>query len=120
MQINSRSKGVRGELEAARELERVLGCTARRGQQFSGGGESPDVVHNIPGVHIEVKRTERLQLYAAMYQAHRDSGLDAVPVVLHRKSKEPWVVVCYLDDLPLLADRISEFRKGVSENAEGT
>lgn len=116
--INSRSKGKRGELDAARELERVLGCKARRGQQFSGGDDSPDVAHNIPGVHVEVKRTEKFQLYAALNQAFVDSG-DSVPVVLHRKSKNPWVVVCYLDDLPELAYRITEFRKGVSEDAEG-
>ena len=116
--INSRSKGKRGELEAARELERVLGCKARRGQQFSGGGDSPDVVHNIPGVHIEVKRTEKFQLYSAIDQACGDSG-GSVPVVLHRKSRQQWVVACYLDDLPELADRITEFRKGVSENVEG-
>lgn len=115
--VNSRSKGKRGELEAARELERFLGCTARRGQQFSGGGDSPDVVHNIDGVHVEVKRTEKFQLYAAMDQACGDSG-DSVPIVLHRKSKQPWVVVCYLDDLPELADRISKFRKERTEDAE--
>jgi hypothetical protein len=41
--MNSRNKGKRGELEAAHMLTHE-GFPARRGQQFSGGTDSPDVV----------------------------------------------------------------------------
>ena len=58
---------------------------ARRGQQFAGGGDSPDVI-GIPGVHLELKRTERFALYDAVNQARRDSGGRSVPVVAHRCS----------------------------------
>ena len=106
----SRQKGKRGEREAAAELNRVLGCTARRGQQFSGGSQSPDVVTNMPGVHFEVKRVEKLNLQCAMDQAVRDAVRD-VPVVLHRRNGAKWFVSVYLDDLPQLVDRINEFRQ---------
>lgn len=54
MRVNSRAKGARGEREAAKFL-RGLGFEARRGQQFSGSKDSPDVVTNLAGVHIENK-----------------------------------------------------------------
>lgn len=90
--MNSNQKGKRGERDAAKFL-REHGFEARRGQQFSGGGDSPDVVHSIPGVHIEVKRTERFRLYAALEQAIEDAGPDDTPVVMHRQNGKPWVVV---------------------------
>lgn len=87
----SKEKGKLGEREVAALLQE-FGFEARRGQQFSGGAGSPDVVHNIPGVHIEVKRTEALRLWDALAQATADAGLD-MPVVFHRASRRPWVVV---------------------------
>jgi len=98
----SRSKGVRGELEAAEELRRLFGVEARRGRQFQGTDESPDVQVDIPGVHFEVKRNEALRLYEALAQAAEDAG-DKVPVVLHRANRKPWVAIVPLDDLPRLA-----------------
>lgn len=88
----SRDKGKRGEREAA-ALLRAHGFEARRGVQHAGGPDSPDVVHSIPGVHLEVKRTERLSLYAALDQAATDAPDGAVPVVLHRKSRREWVAI---------------------------
>jgi Holliday junction resolvase len=94
--MNSRRKGVRGELELAHWLvER--GFDARRGQQFRGGDDSPDIITNLP-YHIEVKRTERLQLYDAMEQAIRDSGGD-VPIVAHRRNRGEWLAIMRLEDL---------------------
>lgn len=101
----SRDKGKRGEREAAHELEKVLGVVARRGQQFAGGVDSPDVVHSIPGVHIEVKRTEKLCLTAALEQAVADAG-DQVPTILHRKNKQPWLAIVRLDDLPRFVSQV--------------
>lgn len=104
--MNSKRKGKVGELEASKELARVLKCEARRGQQYSGIGEAPDVVHSVPGVHIEVKRTEGFRLNAALDQAIDDAAEGSVPVVLHRSNKRPWVVVVRLDDLPQLATQV--------------
>ena len=100
MAINSCSKGKVGERECA-DFLKEHGFEARRGQQFSGGGESPDVVHNIPGVHIEVKRVENFNAYKALEQAKRDAKPGMTPVVFHRRNRKDWVVVldakAYLD-----------------------
>jgi hypothetical protein len=105
VRINSRNKGKRGELEAAKAVTDALGIAARRGQQFSGL-EGEDIVTDLDGVHFEVKRTERLNLYAAMDQATMDAGVDDVPVVLHRKNKQQWVAIVPLAQLTQLAERI--------------
>lgn len=107
---NSRSKGAEGERELARELARVLGCRARRGQQYSGSPDSPDVVTDIPGIHIECKRVEHLRLYDALAQARRDAGSDEVPLVIHRRNRGKWIVIVELEDLTRLADRLQAFR----------
>lgn len=94
---NSREKGKRGELELAAFL-RERGFEARRGQQFSGGSDSPDVVcPAMFGLHLECKRTERLQLYAALTQARDDAGADKIPVVAHRQNGKEWVAILPLD-----------------------
>ena len=101
--MNSRDKGKRGELEFAAYL-RERGFEARRGQQFSGGGDSPDVVHSIPGVHLEVKRVEQFRLYDAVEQAVADAG-DKMPVVVHRRNRGEWVAILHVDDLLELLGR---------------
>lgn len=106
--INSRTKGKRGELELSKELQRIFGVDCRRGQQFSGSNESPDVV-GFPGVHIECKRVEQLNLYSAIDQATSDSaGSDNVPVVFHRKNGRKWLVTVELESLLKLSERVIE------------
>jgi len=102
----SLTKGKVGERELAAELRRLFGVDARRGQQYCGGSDSPDVVVDLP-IHCEVKRTERLSLYPAMRQAVKDAGTNKVPVVFHRQNREDWLVVIRLNDLPELVDRLS-------------
>ena len=101
----SRDKGKRGEREIA-ALFRAHGFQARRGQQFKGGGDSPDVVHNIPGLHVEVKFRENVSLYAALDQVSRDAAVEDTPVVFMRKLRKPWIMVIDADDfLDLVEDR---------------
>ena len=102
MGARSKRKGKRGELEAAGELRRLFRCEARRGVQYHGGDDSPDVLTDIPQVHFEVKRAETLRLYPAVQQAAEDAG-DQVPVVLHRANGRPWLSIVPLDRLPDLA-----------------
>lgn len=94
--MNSRRKGKGGELELAAIL-REHGYDARRGQQYRGGGDSPDVT-GLPGVHIECKRVERLDLDAAFEQATRDAAPGEVPAVFHRRNGKPWKVTVSLED----------------------
>jgi len=104
----SLTKGKAGERELAAELRRLFGVEARRGVQYQGGGDSPDVVTDLPGVHVEVKRTERLSLYPAMKQASTDAGADKVPVVFHRQNREEWLAIVRLNDLPTLAKLLTK------------
>lgn len=94
--MNSRQKGARGERELAKVL-REYGYETRRGQQYSGANGDADVV-GMPGVHIECKRVERLDLYAAVEQSAHDAKADEIPVVMHRKNGKPWLVTAYLAD----------------------
>ena len=89
--MNSREKGKRGERQWRDEL-RANGYAARRGQQFAGSPESPDVVcDGLPWIHFEVKAVERLRIHDAMDQAARDSG-QRVPVVVHKRNFRLWLV----------------------------
>lgn len=101
--MNSRSKGCRGELEWAKVL-RSFGIEARRGQQYSGNPDSPDVVSDIDEwFHAEVKRVESLNIGRAVDKAVEDCGPSRVPYVAHRKNHKPWLVTMKADDLiPLL------------------
>ena len=96
MGMMSKRKGKVGEREVA-ELLRQNGYEARRGQQYAGGGDSPDVI-GLAGFHIEVKRTENFQLYSALEQAIADRGYGEVPVVFHRRNGRQWVVVLDASD----------------------
>jgi hypothetical protein len=102
---HSRRKGVRGELEAAAEIRRLLRTEAHRGRQFCGSDDSPDIVTAVEKVHFEVKRAEGLRLYPALDQAIADAG-ERIPVVLYRANSRPWVAIVRLDDLPQLAVQI--------------
>ena len=83
--MNSRDKGKRGEL-AWRDKLIEQGYEARRGQQHAGGGDSPDVVHNVPGVHYEVKWVEALNHHDAMDQARRDAPPGHMAFVAFRRN----------------------------------
>ena len=95
MAINSRQKGAKGE----RELSKVLhgyGYNCRRGQQYCGSNGDADVV-GLPGIHIECKRVERLNLYDAVDQAKHDTKPDELPAVFHRKNHCEWLVTMPID-----------------------
>lgn len=115
--MRSRAKGAGGEREAAKEWARVVGTQARRGQQFSGGADSPDIVHGLGDtIHIEVKRTERGNPYVWLAQAVRDAG-GKIPLVLHRRNNQPWLVIVRLDDVTGLAAKIAAEAEGVGGRA---
>ena len=104
--MNSRDKGARGEREFAKELT-LLGFEARRGCQFAGGEDSPDVVGGICGTHAEVKRVQKLNIDKAMQQAIGDCGGN-IPYVAHRKNGMPWLITVQLKDLKAFAEKINQ------------
>jgi len=95
--MNSCKKGKRGE-RAWRDELRAHGYEARRGQQFCGSPNSPDVIcADLPGLHFEVKAVERLNIHEAMAQAIEDAG-EKRPVVAHKRDRGDWLVTMKADD----------------------
>lgn len=94
---NSRQKGARGERELAAELKKH-GYESRRGQQYCGANGDADVV-GLPGIHIECKRVENLNIDKALEQATADCNEETeFPAVFHRRNKKMWKVTMYLED----------------------
>ena len=102
MSINSRQKGAAGERELSRKLKEY-GYEARRGQQYCGSNGDADVI-GLPGVHIECKRVEKLNIDAALQQAIRDASEQEIPAVFHRKNRTDWKVTIRLEDFMKLYD----------------
>ena len=114
--MNSRSKGKRGELEW-RDVIRSRGYEARRGQQFSGSPDSPDVVTNLP-FHFEVKRVEKLSIYKAMQQAKDECG-SKPPIVAHRKNGGEWLVIMQGSTFFNIIEEQCQQNKTVTKNTSG-
>jgi Holliday junction resolvase len=107
---NSRDKGARGEREWAKWMTENIGLFTRRGRQYSGNPDSPDVVGGIPGTHCEVKRVERLNIYEAMDQAVGDAG-EKIPYVAHRRNRREWLITLRAQDLDSLSWRVTDREK---------
>ena len=97
MSKSQQRKGADGERELA-ALLREYGYPLERGGSLSFG-EVPDLT-GLPGVHIEVKRVERLNVPEAMAQAVRDAERfqDGAPTVFHRRNRSGWLVTQRLED----------------------
>lgn len=95
--MNSCQKGKRGE-RAWRDELIAHQYQARRGRQFSGSPDSPDVVcDDLPGFHFEVKTVERLRIHEAMAQAVNDAG-NKIPVVAHKRNHGQWLITMRAED----------------------
>jgi hypothetical protein len=93
--MNSKRKGKRGELEAVR-LCRFEGYKeARRSAQYCGNApEGTADIIGLPGIHVEVKRVQRLNIDDALAQARRDAKKtnSGIPIVMHRRNNEEWKI----------------------------
>lgn len=94
---SAQRKGAAGEQELA-TLLREKGYSIERGGSLSFG-VLPDL-RGLPGIHIEVKRVERLNVGEAMGQAIEDAKRfqDGAPTLFHRKNRQPWLVTMRLED----------------------
>ena len=105
--MNSRAKGARGERMWRDELRAAFGDFGiRRGQQFSGLGDSPDVVCPcLPDFHFEVKFCLVVKIRDWMAQAIRDAKDKLFPVVAHKRNGEEWLVTLRGQDFLTLTRR---------------
>lgn len=94
--INSKAKGARFERELASKLK-AHGYNCRRGQQYCGANGDADVV-GLPGIHIEAKHQEKMQLYDWMEQAKKDAKPDELPAVFHKKNNREILVTMTFED----------------------
>lgn len=108
--INSKAKGAKGERELSRLLKEY-GYDTRRSQQYCGANGDADVI-GLPGIYVECKRVQKLNIYEAMDQAINDSSARDMPFdyelpsVFHRKNKCKWLVTMrYLDFLEIYNPR---------------
>lgn len=90
--INAQRKGKRGELQVAKLFRDEFGWNARRRQQHSGTEGSDDVACGFDGLHVEVKFAQKWQINDWMSQAVNDCG-NNLPILLHRKSRIPWIAI---------------------------
>lgn len=94
---SSQRKGAAGEYELVHILQQA-GYPVKRGGSMTYGTVA-DIV-GLPGIHIEVKRVERLNVSEALRQAIRDAQRfrDGAPAVFHRRNREQWQVTMLLED----------------------
>lgn len=113
----SQRKGASGERELA-ALLREYGYNIERGGSCSFG-EVPDL-SGIPGIHIEVKRRENVDLSAALAQASTDAAyFGGLPAVFHRGNRQKWRVTMTLDSWITLYKWALSGDFGRSEPPEG-
>lgn len=92
--LKSREKGKRGE-RAARDWWRVnLGIQdVARGQQFKGGGNSPDITGTLR-FHTEVKVGKQTpSVYDAVCQCENECPANKFPLVQLRKDRGQWLFI---------------------------
>jgi hypothetical protein len=99
----SRNKGKSYEREIAKELQKY-GYDAHRSQQYCGANSDADVV-GLPGIHIECKRREKVQIYDWMNQSAKESSVGDIPVVMFRTSNHKTLVTLSLDDFMKLYNK---------------
>jgi hypothetical protein len=95
--VNSRRKGARGELEFIQQhLAPHWPDACRNLDQFKA--DKRDCL-NVAGVHWQIKRTERLDLWAAIHQAQTEAAANDVPVVAFRRNRSGWNCIVTADEL---------------------
>jgi Holliday junction resolvase len=89
-----RDKGLRGELE----VKQIFADAGFDVRSFEGQGDNL-VIDGSRLLHLEVKRQETLKMDLWSRQAETECSSGAVPLVVYRRSREPWRVSLRLEDL---------------------
>jgi Holliday junction resolvase len=83
-----RNKGASAERELFGMLRDELGLVVERNLSQTRGGGADCL--SLPGIAIEVKRQETEWREAWWTQATEQAGRTRIPVVAHRRSRQPW------------------------------
>jgi hypothetical protein len=106
--VNGRVKGAVAEREACDELNAALPGIAAERMARNGIRGACDV-KCAANIHFEIKRREKVAVVKWMEQAARDAG-GAVPVVVHRTNRNPWLVTLPLSEVAGFVDEIVRVR----------
>lgn len=96
----SKARGKRAELDLAHKLQEAGFPEARRTAQYCGKAGTSDVV-GLPGVHVEAKNVQRLNIWAALAQSKRDAEADGngdIPALFFKRNYCGWYVALPLVD----------------------
>jgi len=107
----SKAKGASGEREVVGLFQTAGWPDARR----SGvSGQQDGDICNVDPFVIEVKRREKLDIPAAWRQVLEVCPPDKYPLVIHRSSKQAWLVTLTLEDFHELlpGERVRSRRVG--------
>ena len=112
---SSQRKGADGERELAKEL-REYRYDIERGGSLTFG-TVPDL-SGLPGVQIECKRVERLNVPATMKQPTEEAEkfADGMPSLFHRRNRQAWLVTLRFDDFMQLYQNSRSRKSGRSSS----
>lgn len=108
MSKSSKRKGSDAEREVANILS-GYGFNARRTPR-SGAWEIPGDVFGVPGWAIEVKRRERLDLWASLDQATMQARGGNQPLLIFRRNRSPWWACSLLEPWAAREAELQEVR----------
>lgn len=103
---SQRVKGAVGEREVA-TIVRAAGFDVDRVPNSGGLKVKGDLI-GLAGFHCEVKRQETLQLPKWSRQSETEAPTDDVPLVIYRRSHEPWRVSLPLGDFLKLVAAVED------------
>ena len=97
MGLRSRRKGAAWERELVRRFRvEFPGRDIHRGAQARGGVEAPDV--DVPGLWLEAKHGQKVNLRAALAQSLRDASPGRMPIAVCKDDRAEPVVILRLED----------------------
>ena len=113
--MNVKRKGNDGEREILHLLHDAGFRAYRNDQRGRGGWMNPDVCLIAGGTefHIEVKRQEKLNIWAALSQADFDAG-SRIPLLVFRRNGGKWYITM---ELPEFLNRL---KGGDGKNGRNT
>lgn len=104
--MNVRQKGARVERELAAFLRALGFANADRAARIGKDGGEDITLDAIPGVWIECKGVEKLNVEEAMQQAEQASPAATTPCVMHKRNRTEWCVTLRLKSVGFFARAI--------------
>lgn len=114
----SRARGKRGELSLVHVLRDAGFPDVKRSVQYCGKVTGTADLVGLPGVHIEAKNVERLNIWSALAQSKRDAEADGngdIPAVFFKRNRSGFYVAVPLSDFVRLYAQ-SDLCKGDVKN----